>query len=433
MTTAATVAGAAGDPRPAGRVRAHTLVVIRWLAVTGQAATLIILHFGFNYPVPLGYAFATIGASIVLNVVVALRHPASLRLGDREAAAYLTYDTVQLAVLLYLTGGLENPFAVLMLAPVAVAATLLSLRSVVAVGLVAVTCASVLALQHLPLPWNTQPPVLVPALFVFGQWIALLVALLFLSAYLWRVSAEARRMSDALVATQLVLAREQRLSAVGGLAAAAAHELGTPLGTIVMAANEMARAVAKGSEAAADAELILREARRCREILSQIARRPDSEADLPFLRVGLVDLLREVAAPHQREGVTVEITAPGSDAFSLRRRPEILHGLANLIENAVHFASTKVLIQGEVGDRKISVRVLDDGPGFAYDVLSALGEPYVSSRSDGGGLGLGVFISKTLLERSGAVMTIANRKEGGARVEIVWPRNALAEAETQRP
>ena len=425
MTLAEFASRSVSDVRPAGRVRARTLLVIRWLAVTGQAATLVVLHFGFNYPLPLGYAFAAIGVSVILNLVLGLRHPASLRLDDRGAAAFLAYDTIQLAVLLFLTGGLENPFALLMLAPVAVAATLLSLRAIVVVGVIASACASVLAVEHLPLPWPTEPLV-VPGLFVFGQWVAIVVALVFLSAYLWRVSAESRRMSDALVATQLVLAREQRLSAVGGLAAAAAHELGTPLGTIVMAAKEMAHAVPKGSAVSDDVELILREARRCREILGQIARRPDSDADDPFHRVGLADRLREVASHHHREGVTVEIDAPGSDVFTVGRMPEILHGMANLIENAVDFASSKVMIQGAVGDRKVTIRVLDDGPGFAYDVLSALGEPYVSTRSEGGGLGLGVFISKTLLERTGAVFTVTNRPEGGAKVEIEWPRSALA-------
>lgn len=425
MAVAEFASRSVSDVRPAGRVRARTLLVIRWLAVTGQAATLVVLHFGFNYPLPLGYAFAAIGVSVILNLVLGLRHPASLRLDDRGAAAFLAYDTIQLAVLLFLTGGLENPFALLMLAPVAVAATLLSLRAIVVVGVIASACASVLAVQHLPLPWLTEPLV-VPGLFIFGQWVAIVVALVFLSGYLWRVSAESRRMSDALVATQLVLAREQRLSAVGGLAAAAAHELGTPLGTIVMAAKEMAHAVPKGSAVSDDVDLILREARRCREILGQIARRPDSDADDPFHRVGLADLLREVASHHHREGVTVEIDAPGSDVFTVGRMPEILHGMANLIENAVDFASSKVMIQGAVGDRKVTIRVLDDGPGFAYDVLSALGEPYVSTRSEGGGLGLGVFISKTLLERTGAVFTVTNRPEGGAKVEIEWPRSALA-------
>lgn len=384
MAVAEFASRSVSDVRPAGRVRARTLLVIRWLAVTGQAATLVVLHFGFNYPLPLGYAFAAIGVSVILNLVLGLRHPASLRLDDRGAAAFLAYDTIQLAVLLFLTGGLENPFALLMLAPVAVAATLLSLRAIVVVGVIASACASVLAVQHLPLPWLTEPLV-VPGLFIFGQWVAIVVALVFLSGYLWRVSAESRRMSDALVATQLVLAREQRLSAVGGLAAAAAHELGTPLGTIVMAAKEMAHAVPKGSAVSDDVDLILREARRCREILGQIARRPDSDADDPFHRVGLADLLREVASHHHREGVTVEIDAPGSDVFTVGRMPEILHGMANLIENAVDFASSKVMIQGAVGDRKVTIRVLDDGPGFAYDVLSALGEPYVSTRSEGGG------------------------------------------------
>lgn len=411
------------DRRSPGRVRLRTLVVIRWIAVAGQLGALLFLTFGFEFQLPLATATAVVAASALLNLVVGLRYPASIRLSDGGAALFLTYDTLQLAALVFLTGGTTNPFMVLFLAPVAVSSTVLSLRSTLSVGLVAIACISVLAVFHLPLPWG--PPGLdLPTPYLFGQWAAISVAVVFLSIYLWLVAAESRRMSDALVETQLTLAREQRLSALGGLAAAAAHELGSPLSTIAMAAKEMTRTVEAGDPLREDAELIVREVRRCREILGRIAQRPEGVTEQAFHRMSLAALLRESAAAHHREGIEVEITAPESYPEILRR-PEIVHGLTNLIENAVDFARTKVIIRAEVRDRDVRICVLDDGPGIPHDVLGALGEPYVSSRSDGDGLGLGVFIAKTLLERTGAAMFISNCSGGGAQFEMIWPREAL--------
>ena len=411
--------------RPVGRVRLRTLVTIRWLAVAGQATAILLLRFGVGYELPLAAAFAVVAASVLLNLFLGIRYPASTRLSDRDAGFYLTYDTLQLAALLYFTGGLTNPFAVLFLAPVAVSATVLNLHATLGVGLVSVACMSLLAIWHFPLPWDV-PGLELPALYLFGQWAAVAVAVAFLSVYLWRVAAESRLMSDALVETQLALAREHQMSALGGLAAAAAHELGTPLGTITVVAREMGRIVPKGGNLAEDVALIQREAARCREILGRIARRPERESRQSFQHLGLASLVRQAADAHHREGVAIEVeVSRAAEQFLVARRPEIFHGLNNLVENAVDFARSKVMIQAEVRENEIRVRVLDDGPGFAHDVLSALGEPYVSTRSDGLGLGLGVFIAKTLLERTGAAMTVGNRREGGARVEIAWPRAAI--------
>ena len=415
--------------RPVGRVRLRTLVNIRWLAVAGQATAILLLRYGVEYHLPLLAAFTVVAASVLLNLFLGVRYPASTRLSDHEAAYYLTYDTLQLAALLYFTGGLTNPFAVLFLAPVAVSATVLSLRATLGVGVVSVVAMTVLVIWHYPLPWDV-PGLELPTLYLWGQWAAVALGVAFLSIYLWSVAAESRRMSDALVETHMALAREHQISALGGLAAAAAHELGTPLGTITVAAKEMARMVPEGSDLAGDVALIQREAARCREILGRIASGPASESHHAFPHLNLADLIRRAGDAHHRHGVEIGVEAPeAAERFLVARRPEIFHGLNNIVENAVDFARSRVVIQAEVRDAEIRIRVLDDGPGFAHDILSTIGEPYVSTRSDGGGLGLGVFIAKTLLERTGAAMTVANRREGGAQVEIAWPRAALEQGQ----
>ncbi len=412
-----------------GAVRLQTLVLVRWLAVFGQALTILLVHFGFEFDLPLVPSLWVVAASAVLNIALFVFYPASARLGDTGAAAFFAFDLVQLSLLLYLTGGLGNPFYVLILVPVTISATILSLRSTVLLGILALTCATLLIFVHEPLPWSDEGLVL-PEIYVFGDWVALVLGMAFLGIYAWRVAAEARRMSDALAATQSALAREQQLSALGALAAAAAHELGTPLGTISLVAKELTNELPPDSPLGQDAALLLQQARRCRDILARFARRPEAEEGGEAFAFPLLTALVEAAmAPHQRAGVKIVLNVqPGEGHPIVRRNPAIIHGLGNLIENAVDFAKSKVEVAISWTDRDIRIDVQDDGPGFNVDILSALGDPYTTSRREAGGMGLGVFIAKTLLEQTGARVDFANRLSGGAGVAILWPRAILERA-----
>ena len=208
-------------------VRLRTLTLIRWVAIIGQVLTLLVVHFGLGFQVPMDSALAIVGASLLLNLVVITGHPKTIHLGERAAATFLAFDILQLAALLYLTGGLDNPFSFLLLAPIAVSATILSVRSTIALCILSIICITLLAIYHYPLPW-TEKGFYVPRVYVLGTWVALVIGIIFFAIYTWRVADEARRMSTALATSQLALAREQQLAAVGGLAAAAAHELGSP-------------------------------------------------------------------------------------------------------------------------------------------------------------------------------------------------------------
>ena len=273
MTTTLLPAVSAFGPE-SGRISLRTLVPIRWVAIAGQALTLLTVHYAIGFHLPLVPALAVVGASALLNVVLIVRRQVARELSERYAALCLGYDILQLAVLLYLTGGLQNPFSILILAPVTVAATILSRRLVIVLSILAVAAISILALWHLPLPWRTEPLVFPPEIIV-GTWTALVLATVFIAAYTWSVAQDARLLRDAVAATQLALAREQRVSAVGALAAAAAHELGSPLATIAVVAKELVRELPSDSPHAEDAALLLSQSERCSRILAELSQRPE--------------------------------------------------------------------------------------------------------------------------------------------------------------
>jgi two-component system, sensor histidine kinase RegB len=417
------------EPRVAfDRISLRRLVLIRWVAIAGQAVTLLIVHYAFDFRLPLLRCFAVVGCSVLLNLFITLYRRVATRLGEREAALFLGYDLLQLGFLLYLTGGLQNPFAILILAPVTVAATILSLRPVIALAVFAIAVITLLALWHVPLPWRDVAPVLAPEL-VLGLWTALALATVFIGGYTWSVAEEARRLRDAVAATQLALAREQRVSAVGALAAAAAHELGSPLATIAVVAKELARDLPADSPHREDAQLLLSQSEGCRQILAQLAHHPDEEGASPYTRLPISALVEAAGALYHDPRVRLIFATTGEPADAeplVRRSPEITHGLNNLIQNAVQFARREVSVTIHWDKTNVVVEIADDGPGFPAHLLGRLGEPYLSTRAGAENhMGLGIFIGQSLLERSGAELTFDNLVEGGAHVVISWSRANL--------
>jgi two-component system sensor histidine kinase RegB len=414
------------------RISLRRLVLIRWVAIAGQAVTLLIVHYAFDFRVPLLAAFAVVGASVALNLFITFYRRVATRLGERQAAFFLGYDLLQLGFLLYLTGGLQNPFAILILAPVTVAATILSLRPVIGLAGFSIASITLLALWHIPLPWRGVALVFPPEL-VLGLWTALVLATVFIGGYTWSVAEEARRLRDAVAATQLALAREQRVSAVGALAAAAAHELGSPLATIAVVARELARDLPADSPHSEDAQLLLSQSERCRQILAELAHHPDEEGASPYTRLPISALVEAAGALYHDPRVRLIFATTGEPADAeplVRRSPEIMHGLNNLIQNAVQFGHREVSVTTHWDKTNVAVDIADDGPGFPAHLLGRLGEPYLSTRAGAENhMGLGIFIAQSLLERSGAALTFDNLVEGGAHVVISWERaNVEAQA-----
>jgi len=417
--------------RRARRLRVDTLVRLRWLAIAGQLAAVLGTYFGLRFNLPIGPCLLGIGVSAALNVALRLRLPRTHRLADRPAAALLAFDILQLSALLYLTGGIENPFVMLFLAPVMISAVSLPKRLTLALGVLTIACATGLTVEHMPLPWYDSLQLALPLLYRVSIWVALVLGVAFIGIYAVRVAEEARRLGDALTATELVLAREQHLTQLDGLAAAAAHELGTPLATIALVAAELRKQLAHDAAVKDDLGLLSQEIARCRTILGKLTSLSE-ESDGVFDRMKLSQLIEEVVEPQRHFGVEVKVRQEGDGPEPVcLRNPGIMYGLGNLVENAIDFARSEVRLVAKWSAQSVTVTIEDDGPGFSPDVLGHLGEPYVSTRFDrrakseeGFGLGLGLFIAKTLLERSGAAVNTTNSEppSTGACIVIRWPR-----------
>lgn len=423
-----------GSWRP---MRMATLVGLRWLAVIGQTAGVLFVAWGLGYPLPLIQCLALIALSVVVNLLLILRYGNAARPNAVIATIQLGYDLAQLGGLLALTGGLENPFSLLLLAPISVSATTLPQRSTFILAALGIVIATTISVFHLALPWDPDNDITFDRIYVIGIWVSLVCGVTFIAAYTNRVAHEARQLADALTATELALSRHEQLNALDGLAAAAAHELGTPLSTIALAAKEMKADIPPGP-LADDVDLIIAQSARCRAILQKLRSLSSGEQGDPFAEVPVGELLEEVAAPLEGTGKSIFIEVPetaGEPVF--KRNVGLLYGLGNLMENATQFAKSRVEIEASWDKNTIGVIVTDDGPGFPDDLIARLGEPYLTTRARNtapdsdqpGGLGLGIFIAKTLLERTGARLSFENATTGGARVTIIWPRDAIESAD----
>ena len=433
-------------------VRLRTLNYLRWLAIFGQSVAILVATQILEIELRLDYCFLAVALSAVFNITSRMLYPLNKRLGHLAATWILLYDLAQLGVLLFLSGGLNNPFSVLLLAPTIISATVLTVRSTIGLGLVTLLIVTLLSQTYIPLQTTAGQILAMPQLLIYGMWAALLVAVAFLGVYARRVSTETFGMSQALSATQLALERERKLTALGGVVAAAAHEMGTPLATIKLVSSELIDELGDQRELCEDAELIRSQAERCADILAGMGKA--GKDDLLLQSAPFTAVVYEAAEPHLDRGINIVLRANGeSDLDSapdqpvIQRQPELIHGVRNLVQNAVDFAEKNVWIDIDWNDRQLKIIVGDDGRGFPPDMIDQIGDPFMSASPDRrqetdrpgyDGMGLGLFIAKTLLERSGAVLTFANGiktdantppaslvRASGAIVELVWKRSTI--------
>jgi two-component system sensor histidine kinase RegB len=449
-------------------VRLRTLILLRWIAVIGQSGAVITATVAMHFALPLGLCAVLISSAVAANLAAMTAFPIETRLSERATFASLSFDLVQIVALLSVTGGLNNPFALLVLAPVTISASTLRLEPTLWLGTLAILLVALMSSFYLPLERESGAVLELPLAYRAGYAVAIAVAVAFLSLYARRVTVETYAMSQALSATQIALAREQRLAAIGGIAAAAAHELGTPLATIKLVARELRRELEDRPDLAEDADLIHAEAERCGRIMTELSR--SKKADDHLRSAPITAVIEEAAAPHTDRGAGIVLrfngvpVAEGGGALEdvpiVARRPELIHGLRNLVQNAVDFARTTVWIDVEADPDEAGALVVsigDDGPGFPPEILPRLGEPYVSSRGREGrgsggsptgdradgyeGMGLGVFIARTLLARTGASLRFMNapseaRASGadgptGALILVRWPRASIRESKAE--
>ncbi len=431
-------------------IRLRTLIFLRWVAIIGQLIAITVAQRLYGLQLELGLCYLAIGVSVIGNLIAIFVFPENKRLSEAENLMMVMFDLLQLCFLLFLTGGLHNPFALLVLGPVTVSASVLTTRSTVLTGGMAIILVTILANYHFPLRTEQGFILRIPDVFVFGNWTALVIAVAFIGAYSRRVASEMNAMADALSATQMALSREQKLTDLGGVVAAAAHELGTPLATITLASAELVEELENRVDLREDAQLIRDQADRCRDILRNMGRA--GKDDLHLRQAPLSTVISEAAEPHTNRGKTIHHTQGETlGQPTVLRKPEIIHGLRNLVQNAVDFAHDSVWIEAQWTEDAVSIRITDDGRGFPVHMLGRIGDPFMRHRPSGvsdsarpayDGMGLGLFIAKTLLERSGAELIFANGADPylpkstqdrkiGAIVEVIWPRTAI-EAQDRR-
>lgn len=430
-------------------IRLRTITTVRWVAIFGQLSAIIVAQQLFNLQLNLGLCFLAVSVSIIANLVAIFVFPENRLLSETENGLMLLFDLLQLCFLLFLTGGLNNPFSILVVGPVTISAATLTLRTTTTLATVAIVLVALMVEFHLPLRTENGFIMRIPDIFLYGNLAGISIAILFSSLYSRRVVSEMTSMAEALAAAQMALSREQKLTDLGGVVAAAAHELGTPLATIKLTSAELMEELDDRPELREDAALIREQANRCRDILQSMGRA--GKDDLQLRHAPLLAVIEEAAGPHRDRGKDVSFSeniaqSATGEVPTVLRRPEIIHGLRNLIQNAVDFSTERVWIEAGWTENTISVRIMDDGDGFPPSVIGRLGNPFIGRRRGDRerqkrpgyeGMGLGLFIAKTLLERTGATLTFANGsgtysrmttgefEHNGAIADVVWPRDVL--------
>ena len=402
-----------------------TLVILRYIAIFGQLFAVNIVYNYLNLAFPIIESYIIIFAGLSTNVYLQFKVKSN-QLKDVYASFFLLYDLAQLSALLYLTGGILNPFSFLLIIPAIVSSTFLSMGTTIILSFFTSILLLLISYFYLPLPGIQEDILTFPIFYKTGMLVSILIGLIFLSYFGIRFAGETKKRSEAFNKLQEVISKEYELESLGGQAAAAAHSLGTPLATISVVAKELKKEIGNTSEYSKDIDLLISQTKRCSEILKKISRK-QIEEDQFISSVKTEDLIEEIINSF-RETSSKEIrliSEEDENKINIKRAPEIIYGFRNFIGNAVKFSKSRVVIYLKSDKKNISITVNDDGPGFPDDIKNILSEPYIKSKSKevrlNAGLGLGTFLGKTLLEKQGAGLLFSRDKElGGASVIISW-------------
>ena len=402
-----------------------TLVILRWIAIIGQLVAINLVYSYLNLKFPIVESHIIIFTGLLTNLYLQFKVKTN-QLKDLYSSMFLIYDLISLSILLFLTGGISNPFSLLLIVPAIVSSTFLSMGTTIILGAATIFSLTILTKYYLPLPGIDEYGFNFPTFYLIGMLISIIVGLIFLSYFGIRFAGETKKRSQALNQLQQVIAKEYELESLGGQAAAAAHSLGTPLATITVVAKELRKEIGEKSKHSKDLDLLISQSKRCGDILKQISQKQivkDKFISAVKLEVLLVEILKSFIETSDKE---IKLKSNNDkNKIDIKRSPEIIYGLRNFIGNAVKFSNQQVLVEIESNNENIVISINDDGPGFPDDVVSLLGEPYIKSKSkkisNKSGLGLGTFLGKTLLERQGAKLNFSKSKNySGALVSISW-------------
>ena len=407
------------------RLEKKTVVVLRWIALIGQLITIYIVHFYLEFKLPIVFCSLTIFCGGLTNIFIQFNFKKK-QLSNIESTILLLYDVIQLSILIYLTGGVTNPFIIFVIVPAIISSTLLNLTSTYFLTTITIISLTLLTFNYLPLPHPGDLHFHVPSYYIYAIPISLIIVLIFLNYFGFRFGFEARKRGNALSKLESILAKEHELDSIGHQAAAAAHSLGTPLSTITVIAKELKKEIGKDKKFNDDINLLMEQVKRCGDILKGISQSKIVD-DEYVLKVTLQDLLFEITKSFEeisKKKINLD-TTKASKKIGLRRSVEITYGIRNFVGNAVKFAKKEINISLENENNEfLSIIIQDDGPGYPKDIINMIGEPYIATKSKlsktKSGLGLGTFIGKTLLERKKAIVTFENSINGGAIVEIRW-------------
>ena len=406
-----------------------TVVILRWIALIGQLITIYVVHFLLELNLPIILCSITIFCGGLTNIFIQFTFKKN-QLSNIESTILLFYDVIQLAVLIYLTGGVTNPFVIFLVVPAIVSSTLLNLTSTFFLSFITIITLVLLTFNYFPLPSEGNIHFHVPDYYLYSIPTSLIIVLIFLNYFGFRFGHEARKRSEALNRLESVLAKEQELDSIGHQAAAAAHSLGTPLSTITVIAKELKKEIKNNPKYSEDVDTILSEVKRCGDILKKLSRREIVD-DIYVSNVALEDLLFEIKNSFEEiSEKNIELYFDKKNKKTpIKRSPELTYGIRNFVGNAVKFSKKNVFINLITNKDEIKIKITDDGPGFPNDVFQIIGEPYIASKmkkfKNKSGLGLGTFIGKTLLERKKAIIEFSNLEKGGASVEISWKHSDL--------
>ena len=407
-----------------------TLTILRYIAIIGQFIAINIVFFYLKLGFPIKASLIVVFIGLLTNLYLQFKVKAN-QLKDTYASLFLLYDLFQLAILLYLTGGIFNPFSIMLIIPAIVSSTFLSMGTTIILGFITSIILFTLTHYYLPLPGLLTENFNVPSFYKFGILISILIGLIFLSYFGIRFAGETKKRSEALNKLQEVIAKEYELESLGGQAAAAAHSLGTPLATIAVVAKELKKEIGDNKDISKDIDLLISQTKRCSDILKQISKK-QIEEDIFLSSIKLEDLLEEIIVSFKEtSSKKIELVSDDdNNKINIERTPEIIYGLRNFIGNAVKFSKSRVKINLKSDLDKIEIKINDDGPGIPDDVIKKIGEPYIKSKSielnSNSGLGLGTFLGKTLLEKQGANLLFRRNNDlGGALVIISWDPKKL--------